>query len=428
MVVNMPKRAYYSKMRLEGFDYHKLEWKINRLFGAACYRTALTDILGPDLCVDKPFRICLKEIPYMGWIGSWQWPEELREQIVETQGYKNIDKDNVLLSHGTALANSVVFMQSLDWNTTKNDEAILFNPTWFQFNILRKGFGVKATALSRKENNGWRIDMEELKEAITPKTKLIMLNTPNNPTGQTLSHQEMKALCEIADDHGVRVLSDELYRGLEYGPNTDKGEFSADWEHAFTSPAVVNYSENAVSTASLSKTCGLVGAKIGWLASQDKEILQKCYDLMGYMMLHLNLLGKLVATAATYPPKYKEILMQKRKHGAESWKAVYEWIEKSDVFSWKPPQGGFLSFPRYNINISAKELNNRLIAEYNTWMQPGYPDYGVEYHMRLGVGRNTADDTRRSLEALGKLCEKLKKEDLGPQVERKEKEEKFVYR
>ena len=75
MVIDMPKRAYWSGMREAGFDYKTLTWKIHPLFGASAYRTALTDILGPDLCVDKPYRICLKEVPYLGWIGSWQYPD-----------------------------------------------------------------------------------------------------------------------------------------------------------------------------------------------------------------------------------------------------------------------------------------------------------------------------------------------------------------
>ena len=397
----MPKRAWVSRLRSEGFDYHTYKWRIKPLFGASAYRTSLKEVLGSNLCTELPYHICLPDQPYLGWIGSWQFPVELREEIVETQKY-NISKDDILLTHGTSLANSVVIMLSLN----PGDEVVGFNPTWFQFNVIPRAIGAKTKVLKRREEDGWKFDTEELKEAITPKTKLIMVNSPNNPTGAVLDKQEMRAICEIAEDSGVRLLCDEIYRGLEWGP-----DFSGEWDYAFSSPSAVNFSETAVSAASVSKTLSLVGCKIGWIATRDKDFLDKSYRFMGYLMLHLNLLGKLVATAALEPSKYKEILGKKRRIGSENWKTVSDWIEKrSDIFNWVPPAAGFLSFPKYNLNIKAKEFSDRLLMEpYRTYVQPGYPDYGIEYHLRLGVGRIKVDGVKVALEQVDRFIETLEK-------------------
>jgi hypothetical protein len=215
--------------------------------------------------------------------------------------------------------------------------------------------------------------MEELKEKATSKTKLIFINNPNNPTGAVLDKSELKAICEIAEDCGAYVLSDEIYRGLE-------------WEGDLT-PAALNYSEKAISTASLSKTLGLTGIRVGWLATRDKAIMDRCFAIHRYGTMSCNLLGEKIAYAALEPRKYNEILNGGKEMGKKNLETIDKWISKSKVWSWVKPRGGYLSFLKYELPIGSWELCERLINEpYMTSLVPGV-GYGERFnhYVRLGL-------------------------------------------
>ena len=111
--------------------------------------------------------------------------------------------------------------------------------------------------LRRRQELNWGIDLDELAGLITPKTKLIYLCQPNNPTGAVFSEAQLTAICDLAARNGIYVISDEIYRGLEWS-----GQLS---------PAVVNLYERGVSTSSVSKTLGMSGTRLGWMASQDQR-------------------------------------------------------------------------------------------------------------------------------------------------------------
>ena len=383
----LPKAGWVSRLRSpEGWDMKKFKQKVNVLCHAQAYQTSMREIF-PD---------GFPELDYLGWIGSMQFPLELRQEIVDVQGY-NCTADNVLLTHGTALSNFMVIVQSL----RPGDEAIRTTPTWFQFKDVLAAMGINAKVIQRKEEDGWHFDIEDLKEAITPKTKIFMTESINNPTGATLSNDEMKAICEICEDHNVRYLSDEIYRGLEYGGP------------AFSSPSAVNLSDTAISTASLSKTIALDGVQVGWMATHDKEFMDKCYQLERQIILHVSTPGVLIATAALEKKRFSSLIEGKRKIGRENWKVASDWIKNSDVFSGVvPPESAFLSMPKYNLNISAKEFSEKLFdPPYKTVVEPG-PEH--EYHLRLGVGYGKSDEIKRGLEQVDRFVADLKKKGVKP--------------
>jgi hypothetical protein len=303
---------------------------------------------------------------------------ELRKRVVETQKY-NVSEDNIFITSGTNEANFLVIMQTVN----PGDQVIIDQPSWPQPYELCNALGADVKIIKRREDMGWGIDLDELDDMASPKTKLIFVNCPNNPTGAIFEESEMKKVCEIARKNDAYLLSDEVYRGLE-------------WD-APLSPAAVNYYEKAVSASSVSKTCGLQGIRTGWMATQDKELLYKCLILREDTSEVMNTLGEYIALAALKPGKHEKLIEEAKEEGKKGWAIISDWISKSEVFDWVKPRGGFLCFPKYELEIGSEEFCKRLLEKpYRTFVQPGIA-YGFEKHMRLGAGGGKVERIKEGL-------------------------------
>ncbi|HET7094503.1 MAG TPA: pyridoxal phosphate-dependent aminotransferase, partial [Thermomicrobiales bacterium] len=256
------------------------------------------------------------------------------------------------------------------------DEAIIDAPSWEQPRVLCEAMHVDRKLIRRRPELRWGIDLDELASLITPKTKVIYLCQPNNPTGAVFSEDELAAICALAAKTGIYVISDEIYRGLEWS-----GELS---------PAVVNLYERGVSTSSVSKTLGMSGTRLGWLASQDRDVVEGCLNLKYYMTLHQqSRLDETIAMAALEPDKYWSLVRGTMDAAKANYDAVSRWMDSNGVFRWIPPAGGFLSFPSYDLDLPSWDLCVQLIEEpYRTYLIPG-SCYGYEGHVRFGFGPST---------------------------------------
>lgn len=329
------------------------------------------------------------ELP-LDWSGkSFYGMPELRQRVIETQGY-NVSVDNVLITAGTNEAIFLVLTQTV----SPGDEIVIDLPSWPQVYQLSKAYGAKVKIVKRREELGWGIDLDELNDAVTPNTRLIFVNSPNNPTGAVLKEEEMKRICEIARANDAYLLSDEVYRNLEWdGP---------------VSPSAVNYYEKAISAASVSKTMGLQGIRTGWMATQDKELLYKCLVLREDASEVMNVLGEHIALAALKPEKYKKLLDGAKEEGRRCWPIISEWVERSEVFEWVKPKAGFLCLVKYDLDIGSEEFCKRLLAQpYRTLIQPGIA-YGFENYIRMGVGGGNAEEIKKGLEQIDRFVKDLR--------------------
>src|SRR6185312_9022673 len=221
-----------------GWDVEKQVWTVNQLVDPEGRSYKLGDIIEGGL---PP------ELPLVKSGNRYGYPP-LRERIVQSQEY-NLPIDNVLVTMGTQMSNFLAFAVALE----PGDEAIIETPSWEQPKVLCEPFKVEGKLLRRRLELGWKFDLNELESMVTPKTKLIYLCHPNNPTGAMLNDDDLTAICNIADRVGAYIVSDEIYRGLEWS-----GELS---------PSVANLYERGVATSSVSKPLGMSGLRIGWLAT-----------------------------------------------------------------------------------------------------------------------------------------------------------------
>ena len=350
-----------------GWDVERQVWTVNQLVDPEGRSYTLGDIIPGGL---PP------ELPLVKSGNRYGYPP-LRERIVASQEY-NLPIDNVLVTMGTQMSNFLAFAVALE----PGDEAIIETPSWEQPKVLCEPFKVEGKLLRRRPELGWRFDLDELERMASPRTKLIYLCHPNNPTGATLNDAELTAICNIADRYGAYVVSDEIYRGLEWS-----GE---------TSPSVANLYERGVTTSSVSKTLGMSGLRLGWLATPDRDFLERCLELKYYMTLHQqSRLDETVALAALEPSKYHDLVRGTMEAARANYEVIAAWMGTNGVFSWVPPAGGFLSFPHYDLEIPSWELCIALLKKpYRTYLIPGIC-YGYENHVRLGFGPGTPTERIR---------------------------------
>lgn len=344
-----------------GFDYG-LTWSLRR---SPQLKEFLSD-LDPRLSLD--------------WSGkSFYGLPELRQRVIETQDY-NVPIENVLVTAGTNEANFLVITQTV----SPGSEVIIDQPSWPQVLCLCEAFGADVKIIRRREELGWNIDLDELEGLVTPKTDLIFLNSPNNPTGAVFSEADMRRICNIAEKNDAYLLSDEVYRGLE-------------WEGA-RSPAAVNYYDKAISTSSVSKNLGLQGIRTGWMASRDEDILFKALVLREDTSEVMNVLGEFVALAALLPGKYENLMRGSLEDGRRCWPIIEDWVNAHEEFEWVKPKAGYLCFVKYHLSIPSENFCRQLLAPpYRTLVQPGIA-YGEEHYLRLGVGGGNDQEIRQGLD------------------------------
>ena len=361
-----------------GWDPEKWEWTVKGLVGPSGITPKLKDImdeLDPETMCD--------------WSGEEQGPSKLRQRIIESQPY-NLEPENILCTHGTQHAQFLTTMTLVE----PGDEVIVDPPTWQQQQQLCETIGAEVKILRRREDLEWNFDLDELNELTSSKTKLIFVCSPNNPTGAALNAKEMQAVCEIARDCNAYVLSDEIYRGLEYeGP---------------LSPTAVDYYEKAISVSSVSKTVAMDGFRIGWIATQDKKLIPDCIALKSIETLDINShLDEIVVTAALEPQKYKQLITKSMDQGRVNRKQVEDWMKQHKEWHWVPPKAGYLSFPRYDLDVSSWDLCTTMLKDpYRTYLFPGSL-YGFENHLRLGWGGTDPQVIRDGLDQLGQFMETL---------------------
>ncbi len=297
--------------------------------------------------------------------GQTNGSEELREAISHL--YPGTDLDNVLVTSGSSEANFIAIWTYFN----PGDELILMVPNYMQIWGIARSFGVTVKPFHLKEELNWGPDLEELKNLISSRTKMIAVCNPNNPTGAVLSEEAMKEIVHLAEKADVWVYSDEVYRGAELvGEET---------------PTFLGMSNKAIACAGLSKAYALPGLRIGWLVG-PKKMIEKAWASRDYTSISSGILSNYVATLALQPELREKILSRNRKFLRENLTVLEEWLGKyNNLFSLIPPQAGGVAFPRYDMEINSTELATKLMEEKSVFIVAG-DLFGMDHYLRFGIG------------------------------------------
>lgn len=292
---------------------------------------------------------------------------ELRSAIAAT--YRNCGPENILVTTGAIEANFLLFNVLLN----AGDSVIVPNPAYQQLASVPSAIGCNVAYWNVRPESGFRYDLNELEQLITPKTRMIVINIPHNPTGALLSEEELQRVYTLAESVGATVLCDETYRWLAI----PGGEECAQ--------PVFNLGPEGISVGTLSKTFGLPGLRIGWIAAPE-AIIQACWTMRDYISLCPGKLSDMLAVVAF---KHRERIME-RNVGIiqQNIKTIRNWLEEQQgIFTWLPPRGGLLSLLHYNLDIPSLDFSNTLAQKYKVMFVPG-ANFGFEHYLRVGLGQD----------------------------------------
>lgn len=297
--------------------------------------------------------------------GQTNGSEELREAI--SRLYPGTDLDNVLVTNGSAEANFITIWQNLE----PEDELILMLPNYMQIWGLARSFGIKVRPLHLREELKWGPDLDELKGLISPRTKMIAVCNPNNPTGAVLSDSEMKEIASLAEEANAWIYSDEVYRGAELD-----GE---------ETPTFWGLYDKVMVSCGLSKAYGFPGLRIGWLVGPKKKI-EEAWAYHDYTSISSGILSNWIASLVLEPERRKKALNRNRKILNENLAVLEEWVQKhKPLFELIPPRAGGVAFLRYNMKINSTELADKLLKEKSVFVVAG-DFFGMDHYIRIGIG------------------------------------------
>jgi aspartate/methionine/tyrosine aminotransferase len=219
--------------------------------------------------------------------------ELLRGRIAEAHG---VGPEHVLVTVGAAEANAVAVETLLD----RDDGIVVMTPSYMQVEGIARNRGADVATFPLDPDDGWRPNLSVLEAAVGPKTRVIAVTNPNNPTGYVLSNDEIATIVDIARGCGAWLLADEVYRGSERLTDDE-------------TPPLSEHYERTISVNSLSKSYGLSGLRIGWIVAADPDLIERFWRRHEYAVIATSAVGMALAEVALQPTVREALLKRNRK-------------------------------------------------------------------------------------------------------------------
>ena len=264
------------------------------------------------------------------------------------------------------------------------DHAIVAWPSYQSLHEVARSTGADVSLHELRPEDGWALDVAALRARVTPRTRLVVLNVPHNPTGAVPDDAVLREVADIAADAGATLLVDEVYRFLEHGP----GE---------RLPAGADLGPHVVSVGVMSKSFALAGLRIGWLATHDAPAARRGREVQG---LHDDLRvgpgrGPRDRRAPGAGPRPGPLPRDRRRRTSRS--STGSWPVRPGASGWTRPRGGPVGFPELTAGAPVDRFADDLLAQEGVLLAPGSVFGHPGNHFRLGFGR---DDLPIALERL----------------------------
>ncbi|EED16290.1 aminotransferase, putative [Talaromyces stipitatus ATCC 10500] len=274
--------------------------------------------------------------------GAIRGSEQLRGHLSRLYSIKTstpLPADNVLITSGAIQGNFLLHHALVG----PGDHVIVHYPTYQQLYSVVEAIGAEVSLWKAKEDdeNGWVLDTEELKGLIRPNTKLIVLNNPQNPTGAIIPKSKLEEIVNIARSQSIIIHADEVYRPIFHGISPVDAEFP---------PSLLSLGyKNAVVTGSMSKAYSLAGIRVGWIASRNKEIIDRCMVFRDYTTISVSQIDDAVASFALAPHTIHSLLHRNIQLAKTNLAILEKFIESHRwACDWKKPLAGTTAFVRFS--------------------------------------------------------------------------------
>jgi aspartate/methionine/tyrosine aminotransferase len=304
---------------------------------------------------------------------------ELRAEIASL--HETVEPDDVLVFSGAEEAIFALHNVLLG----PGDHAIVVRPAYQSLAEVARAAGAEVTRIDLRESNRWRLDLGEVKAALRPETRLILVNEPHNPPGSLSDRATFDGLVELAADAGVRLIVDEVYRFLEFDP-------------ADRLPAGADAAANGVSIGVMSKSFALAGLRIGWLATRDRELMTRLAAFKDYTTICNSGPSEVLALIALRAKD--RVLERNRAIVTGNVASLDEFFERcAGIFDWVRPRGGSIGFPRLVPDVPIDEFAEDLLERTGVLLAPGKVFGTSGNYFRIGYGRQNMPEALARLEA-----------------------------
>lgn len=309
---------------------------------------------------------------------------ELRE-LIATEN-KSITKDQVLLTPSAATA---LFIISTTLLSTK-DHLIVVRPNYATNIETPRAIGCEIDFVDVKFEEGFKIDWNKLKSLIKSNTKLISVTHPHNPTGMCLTKEDFNQIKEIDDQHHVHILVDETYRELH------RGELL---------PYAADLHSKIISVCSFSKAFGLPGIRIGWIITQDKNLMHRFLAAKEQIIICNSVVDEEIGYQ--FYKKKKEFLSSINQNTNQNFEVLKKWFGQQQYLEWLEPKGGVVCFPRIkpSLKIDYNQFHEDLNTKFETFVGPGHWFEMPKSYMRIGFGYPLKDELSQGLQNIEKAIE-----------------------
>ncbi|SAL60752.1 transaminase [Caballeronia peredens] len=314
------------------------------------------------------------------WLGYTEYPgaPALRRELATL--YKNIQADEIIVHTGAQEA-IYSFMNSM---LAPGDHAIVHMPGYQSHYSVAEALGVKVSPWKAREEAGWALDPDELEMLVTPATRALVICAPHNPTGYLPSREVFDAIVAFARKHDLWLFSDEVYRGLEY-------------DVADRLPAACDVYERAISLGALSKTHGLAGLRLGWIATKNADVLERMSTFKDYLTISNSAPSEYLSSIAV---RHTDALIARNTGIArENLRLLDDFFTRhADRFEWHRPRAGTIGFVRLKRG-GAGQFCAELLERTGVLLLPStLIDHG-DAHFRLGFGRRNMPEALAILDA-----------------------------
>jgi len=315
---------------------------------------------------------------------------ELRQAIAEKSKRENgigCTPDEVLVTP-TKLGIFETIMAFVE----DGDEVIVPDPGWVSYVPMVNLAGGKAVNLKLREEEDFRMTPELVKEAITPRTTMILLNSPSNPTGTVMTESDFKGIAELARDHNLLVLTDEIYEKLVY-----------EGKHVSIA-AMDGMYERTITLNGFSKSYAMTGWRIGWLVAH-KDLLKPIDKVQQHSLTCCTSFAQKGALAALQGPQQCVVDMFNEFRKRRDY--MVRRVNSTGLFECRKPSGAFYVFPRYHLKIPSLQLAERLLEQAHVGMTPGSAfGEGGENYLRISYA-NSMENLKKGMDAIEEAMRKL---------------------
>lgn len=360
------------------------EYEVGARFNIAetCVDSVSPDQLFALTGVDKQAflaDLCAKRLTYGDIVGS----DALREGICKL--YKTVQPHQVVPTHGAAGANHHVFCSLI----SAGDRVVSIMPTYQQLYSIPESIGAEVAIMHLKQENDYLPDLSELKALVTPDTKMICINNPNNPTGALMGKELLEEIVKIARSVDAYLLCDEVYRHLT--------------QEDVWSESVADLYEKGISVSSMSKVFSLAGLRLGWIATHDEAALAAFRSHRDYDLISCGMFDEAVAAIAL---GHKDKLIARNTGIVRTNLAILDdWVNSSEHFFYTRPQAGTTALVYYDFDIPSYDFCTRMYHETGAFVTPG-DCFEQPRSMRIGYASDT-ETLKAGLAAITEFAAKL---------------------